>query len=248
MTLRFQPLGDTGVRIGFGEVIDPAIHRRIRNFTRKLEQTSIPGIVEWVPTYCAITIYYRPLDISYGDLLEKLRQLNESDRSVSKEAVREWELPVTYGGSQGPDLKEVARHNGLTPEDVVRIHSGARYRVYMLGFVPGFPYLGGMPDRIATPRMENPRPRIPAGSVGIAGPQTGVYPLETPGGWRIIGRTPVRLYDPHRQPPVLLKAGDTIRFRPVSEEAYSQIQQKLEREELRLEDLLYGAISDEMDS
>ncbi|PTX58844.1 inhibitor of KinA [Melghirimyces profundicolus] len=224
MKLQFHPLGDTGVRIGFGERIDPGVNREIRSFVNQLERSRIPGVVEWVPAYTSLTVYYRPWDIRYPDLLKTLKEMERIREPVSDEDVKVVELPVVYGGAYGPDLGDVARINGLTPEDVVRIHSGASYRVYMLGFAPGFPYLGGMPEEIATPRLENPRSRIPAGSVGIAEGQTGVYPLETPGGWRIIGRTPLRLYDPGREPPVLLKAGDAIRFRPVTEEEYGKLE------------------------
>lgn len=134
-------------------------------------------------------------------------------------------LPVCYGGEWGPDLEEVSRHCRLAPEEVIALHSGADYTIYMIGFAPGFPYMGGLPERLATPRRETPRVRVAAGSVGIGGGQTGVYPLETPGGWQLIGRTPLSLFRPDREPPVLLAAGDRVRFVPVSEECFRELEE-----------------------
>lgn len=224
MRLQFQPLGDTGVRIGFGNRIDPEINRAIRSFSNQLKQTPIAGVVEWVPAYTSLTVYYRPWDISYPALLQALKEIDRIRKPVPEADLKTIDIPVFYGGEYGPDLEDVARINGLHPEEVIQIHSEPVYLVYMLGFAPGFPYLGGLSQKIATPRLEKPRARIPAGSVGIAGSQTGVYPLETPGGWRIIGRTSLRLYDPKRKPPVLLKAGDSIRFCPVTQEEYPRIE------------------------
>ncbi|MFD1394294.1 5-oxoprolinase subunit PxpB [Kroppenstedtia eburnea] len=226
MAIKIQPVGDGGLRIGFGERIDPEINREIRSFVNELERNPIPGVVEWVPTYCAVTVYYQPHRIRFRELCQQLEAIGKRRVPVTEEDARVVELPVVYGGEYGPDLESVARKNGLSPQEVIRLHSDPSYRVYMLGFVPGFPYLGGMSERIATPRLKDPRPRIPAGSVGIAGSQTGVYPLETPGGWRIIGRTPVRLYDPDRNPPVLLRAGDLVRFRPIPVETYREMEVK----------------------
>ncbi len=224
LSIKIQPVGDMGLRIGFGERIDPEINREIRSFVNELERHPIPGVVEWVPTYGAVMVYYQPYRIRYRELCQQLEAIEENRVPVTEEDTRVVELPVVYGGEYGPDLGRVAEKNGLSPQEVIQIHSDPAYRVYMLGFVPGFPYLGGMSERIATLRLKDPRPRIPAGSVGIAGSQTGVYPLETPGGWRIIGRTPVRLYDPDRNPPVLLRAGDLVRFRPISGETYREME------------------------
>lgn len=182
MAIKIQPVGDGGLRIGFGERIDPEINREIRSFVNELERNPIPGVVEWVPTYCAVTVYYQPHRICFRELCQQLEAIGKRRVPVTEEDARVVELPVVYGGEYGPDLESVARKNGLSPQEVIRLHSDPSYRVYMLGFVPGFPYLGGMSERIATPRLKDPRPRIPAGSVGIAGSQTGVYPLETPGG------------------------------------------------------------------
>ncbi|MFC4075292.1 5-oxoprolinase subunit PxpB [Salinithrix halophila] len=229
MSLHFQPLGDTGVRVQFGDRIDPAINNQIRRYCRRLKKLSLEGVVEWVPSYTAVTVYYQPYRVRYGELVRILSELVEEIESDQELESRLVEIPVVYGGRFGPDLEEVARYSGLTPEEVIRIHSQSPYRIYMMGFVPGFPYLGGMSETIAVPRLEKPREKIPAGSVGIAGAQTGVYPLETPGGWRLIGRTPLRLYDPHRHPPMLLAAGDHVQFRPISEEEYSSIEEEVAR-------------------
>lgn len=226
VTLSFQPLGDTGIRIQFGNAIDPEINRHIRSYCQSLEKESIPGVIEWVPSYCAITIYYNPYIIQYHTLLQRLEKIAQQLQDLSTSPAEVVILPVLYGGEWGPDLLSVAQKNGLSTEEVVQLHSKPHYLTYMMGFLPGFPYLGGMTDKIATPRLEVPRQRVPSGSVGIAGSQTGVYPLESPGGWRIIGRTPVRLYDPHREVPILLKTGNYIQFRPIDEEEYKEIEEK----------------------
>ncbi|OYD06732.1 5-oxoprolinase subunit PxpB [Paludifilum halophilum] len=240
--LSFQPLGDTGVRIGMGDEIRPDINRRIRSYCNALEKNEIHGVSEWVPAYCSVTVYYRPHLIGYDELCRRLEALAERVEETSEADSRVWVLPVAYGGECGPDLEDVASRNGLSASEVIRIHSRSLYRVYMMGFVPGFPYLGGMSDSIAAPRLSNPRPRIPAGSVGIAGSQTGVYPLETPGGWRLIGRTPVRLYDPDRERPMLLQAGDSIRFQPVDSEEYREIRERLNRGEYTIRHQSNGEI------
>lgn len=215
MSLSFQPLGDTGIRVGMGNEISEETNRCIRGYCNWLQREAIPGVVEWVPTYCAVTVYYHPHQISYQELCNRLCVSKEVLEETGKTEGTVTVLPVVYGGEYGPDLEDVAQFNGLTPSEVIAIHTQPLYRVYMIGFAPGFPYLGGMSEAIATPRLEHPRLRIPAGSVGIAGSQTGVYSLESPGGWRIIGRTLVRLYDPYREVPAQLKAGDFVRFQAV---------------------------------
>lgn len=215
--------GDSAILVEFENRIAPEINRLVRNFTLSLEKEQIPGIVEIVPAYCAVTVHYRPETILFDALKTRLSAVLEKLGEADIPAADVWELPVLYGGEAGPDLGFVAEHNGLTPEDVIRIHSESEYLVYMLGFTPGFPYLGGMSPAIETPRLTAPRLRIPAGSVGIAGKQTGVYPIPSPGGWQLIGRTPVRLYDAEREEPVLIRAGDYVKFVPVSGEEYARI-------------------------
>ncbi|TVZ81939.1 inhibitor of KinA [Aeribacillus composti] len=227
MEFSIQPLGDTGIIIQFGTEISEAIYQQIRQYVYWLEQSCIEGIVEWVPAYTTLTVFYRPNIISYDELSQKLLKIGEKIESMPVPDPIVIEIPTLYGKEAGPDIQFVAETNGLSEEEVVKIHSSSDYLIYMIGFVPGFPYLGGMDKRIAAPRKKTPRSRIPAGSIGIAGEQTGIYPLETPGGWQIIGRTPVKLYDPQKQDPILLKAGDYIRFVPITEREYEKIEQQV---------------------
>ncbi|SEN22711.1 5-oxoprolinase subunit PxpB [Lihuaxuella thermophila] len=214
------PLGDTAVIIQFGQTISLETHRKVKMLASYLDQHPIPGMVEYVPAFTTVAVFYDPLKISYSSVCSMLEQIVSELREPVNVQPRTVEIPVCYGGEFGPDLEFVAKHNGLTPEEVIDIHSNGEYLVYMIGFAPGFPYLGGMPERIAAPRRESPRLSIPAGTVGIAGTQTGVYPIATPGGWQLIGRTPLPLFRPDQNPPSLLQAGDLVRFRPISPEAY----------------------------
>lgn len=217
----FYPLGDTAVVVEFDTVIGPASHEHVRLLSLYLDHHPIPGMIEYVPAFTTVTVFYDPVVLRYEEAQVKLeRAVAQTAEMRLDKKVRTVEIPVCYGGEFGPDLDEVAAHNRLTADEVVRIHSSAEYLVYMIGFAPGFPYLGGMPERIATPRRSSPRLAIPAGSVGIAGMQTGVYPIVTPGGWQLIGRTPVPLFRPDMTPPTLLRAGDTIRFVPITEKEY----------------------------
>jgi inhibitor of KinA len=217
-----SPLGDTALVIQFGRSISPHVHQRVIKMTSLLEKANLPGIKEWVPAYSTVTLFYDPYRLSYDKLTAYLLKLKDQLHQVP--APDSWviHIPVCYGGKYGPDLRKVARHTGLTPEEVVDLHSRPFYLIYMLGFTPGFPYLGGLPPQLATPRRPTPRPRVAAGSVGIAGQQTGIYPLETPGGWQIIGRTPLKLYDPVK-PEFLLKAGHYVHFISISEQEYERI-------------------------
>ncbi|MCX2740366.1 5-oxoprolinase subunit PxpB [Pontibacter anaerobius] len=221
------PLGDSAVVLQFGEEISLNTHFRIRAVAQALEQRAFQGLLEYVPAYTTLTVYYNPWVLSqqgkldaYSEVVRQLEILVEQAEENEPAPARVVELPVMYGGTYGPDLQEVAEHTGLSIEEIIRIHSSGRYQVYMIGFAPGFAYLGGMDERIATPRQANPRASIPAGSVGIAGEQTGVYPISTPGGWQLIGRTPLQLFDPDREVPSLLQAGDEVRFVPISEQEY----------------------------
>ncbi|GGE79571.1 5-oxoprolinase subunit PxpB [Priestia taiwanensis] len=220
--MKCYPLGDTGIQLVFGTVISEETNQRIRVFVDYLSKHPINGIVEWVPAYTTLAIYYRPDVVSYSEIQEQLEVMDRNiEGSVESSASLIFEIPTYYSGE---DLAFVAEYNGLSEEEVITIHSGQDYLIYMMGFVPGFPYLGGMSKQIATPRRENPRANIPVGSVGIAGDQTGIYPLETPGGWQLIGQTPVKLYDPTRKNPILLSAGHYVRFVPISESEYAKIE------------------------
>ena len=223
--VRFLPAGDTAVVAEFGNEISEAVNRRVAAFAALLAQSGIPGIQETVPTYRSLMIHYDPRVIRYGALLSALSALELPPEDAGAGAEKEvLVIPVLYGGEAGPDIRNVAEKNGLTEAEVIALHTGTDYRVYMLGFIPGFTYLGGMDPRLNTPRLATPRVKIPAGSVGIAGMQTGVYPVESPGGWQLIGRTPVAFYDAHRADPILPKAGWYIRFAAVDAAEYARIE------------------------
>ena len=219
------PLGDRAIVVRLAERIDNDAFDRVQALSQCLAKASISGVVEYVPAYTTVTIYYDPLRASYSDVYSAVEQLCPEAAASEKLPARTIEIPVCYGGEFGVDLGYVAEHNDLSAEQVIAIHSGATYRVHMLGFVPGFPYLGGMSERIATPRRDTPRLKVPAGSVGIAGSQTGVYSLETPGGWQIIGHTPLALFRPAADPPALLSPGDFVRFRPITSEEFAALRE-----------------------
>ena len=223
--VRFLPCGDQAVTVEWGSTIDEHINRQVHAFARKVEALSHPAITEVVPTYRSATVHYRPEVLSSEELKQLLAPLAQG-RAEEADELPVVEIPVCYGGEYGPDLLEVAQHCSLTPEEVIARHTAPTYRIYMLGFTPGFPYLGGMDPSIAAPRRKEPRIHIPAGSVGIAGEQTGVYPIVSPGGWQLIGRTPLRLFDPQKEQPILLSAGAGIRFVPIDEEAFRKMEEK----------------------
>jgi len=212
---RYLPAGDRALVVEVGNEISPEVHQKVRGLVLSLEQSLLPGICELVPTYRSVMIFYDPDIVSFNEFVAHLKQLETHVHAAELPEPRIVELPVVYGGDFGPDIKDVAEHHHLSEAEVVALHSGRDYLVYMLGFTPGFCYLGGMNKKLDTPRLETPRSRIPAGSVGIAGLQTGIYPIDSPGGWRIIGRTPQRIFDPQREPPVLIRAGDYVHFTPI---------------------------------
>ena len=219
-----SPVGDCAISIDFGQVIDPKINRHIRQTIERIQALQLDGIIELVPTYCALLVQYDAMLYSYADMCNIIEPtLEQTITDHANELVTVVEIPTVYGGEFGPDLGFVASHNNLSEEDVIAIHSGTDYLVYMLGFIPGFTYLGGMDPRIATPRLSSPRTLIPAGSVGIAGEQTGTYPSDSPGGWQIIGRTPVTMYDMSKKKAALLSAGDYVRYVPIDEQEYNRI-------------------------
>ena len=223
------PEGDSAMLLVFGDRISPEINTKVTAAADSLRERRIPGVTDLIPAYCSLLVQYDPLTISCESLRAQLGEILQESRNECEQSRRLIRIPVCYGGEYGPDLEHIAKNAGLTPETVIRIHSSRDYRVYMLGFLPGFCYLGGLDERIHTPRLKTPRLRIPAGSVGIGGSQTGIYPMDSPGGWQLMGRTPVRAYDPNREEPILFRAGDIIRFVPVDVESYRRITWEIEQ-------------------
>jgi inhibitor of KinA len=208
--MRVVDASDRSLLLVFDDRISLAAHWDVLRLTPLL--WSVRGVTNVHPAYASILIDFDPRKIRHRDIERVATELFAQAASAPLPEPRTVEIPVAYGGANGPDLDAVAELTGHTPDEVVAMHSGAEYLVYFLGFSPGFPYLGGLPESIAAPRLETPRRRVPAGSVAIGGQQTGVYPIASPGGWRIIGRTPLRLFDPGAYPPVLLRMGDHVRF------------------------------------
>jgi inhibitor of KinA len=215
MAVRFVPASDRSLLVSFGEEISQPTHQQVVALTHALSEDPINGVVNLHPAYCSVLVIFDPLRTEHAKVESAIlaRHL-----SLIETRARVVEIPVCYGGEFGPDLDEVASRNGLTPRDVIDLHSSVEYTVSFLGFVPGFAYLSGLPSELTTPRLDAPRRSVPKGSVGIAGAQTGIYPFSTPGGWRLIGRTPVTMFDPGRTPMSLLEIGDHVRLTPVPPE------------------------------
>ena len=226
--VRYLVSGDSSVCVEFGNEISPDINRKIRAFKIAVEKSGIPGIVETVPTYRSLLVHYKPEVIGFQAITEKFKSLMGTLDNIEIPPPTVIEIPVLYGGEMGPDIENVASHNGKTVEEVIKIHTSQEYLIYMIGFIAGFPYLGGMSKEIATPRLKEPRVKIDGGSVGIAGEQTGIYPLDSPGGWQLIGRTPLKLYDAEREKPVLLEAGQYIKFRSISKKEFDETAKAVE--------------------
>lgn len=210
----FKPLGDSGVLIELERRLDPEINAQARAIGAQL--ASFPGVIETVPALCSTLVIFDPLSADVAALLEAAETAVRTSGRGPSTTGRLIEVPVVYGGTAGPDLEEVAAQCGLTPDRAAREHAGVEYTVYMLGFTPGYPYLGVLPSGLQVPRLASPRLRVPAGSVAIADALAGIYPMESPGGWRLIGRTPLSIYDPREADPVLLRPGDRIRFTPAA--------------------------------
>lgn len=219
---RIVSAGDSAIFVEFEERIDPGVNARTIAFAEAIQAANLAGVRDVVPTYRSTAIYYDPLRTDGDALLACVEREAVRPASALAEARAPVRIPVCYGGELGPDLPGVAAFATADEEEVVRLHAAATYRVFMLGFVPGFAYLGVVDDRIAMPRRSTPRVRVPPGSVGIAGIQTGVYPAETPGGWQLVGRTPLKPFDPSRDNPFLMKAGDSVQFYPIERREYDQ--------------------------
>ena len=232
---RFLPAGDQALVIELGGEIDLEVNRRVRDLAHSIETADVLGVVDLVPTYRSLLVQYDARRTSISDLERVLSELVGATERTSLPAARVVNIPTLYGGDYGPDLPEVAERTGMSAEEVIQLHSSMEYLVYMMGFTPGFPYLGGLDERLSVPRLQSPRQQVPAGSVGIAESQTGVYPVASPGGWRIIGRTPLALFDHLREPPSLLSAGDYLLFTPLGGESeFLEVREQVESGEYAL--------------
>lgn len=225
---RLLAAGDLSVSVEFGNEISREVNTRVRALEYLIQQKAIPGIIETVPTFRALLVYYDPLVIGWETLLAALRELIPQARPEALPPSRLVELPCCYGGELGFELEQAAKKLELTPEELVQLHAGAEFVVYFIGFTPGLPYMVGMPERLTIPRLDTPRTKTPAGSVGIGGGQCCIYPVESPGGFWILGRTPLRLYNPAHEDPVLLRPGDRVRFRIVDRAEFERISTAVE--------------------
>ncbi len=221
--IRFEYASDQSLMVYLGESIDLDTHRRVLKLLRLLEAEPIPGVRNLHPAYHSMLIVFDPLALDHAALEHALQRDLDRLESVALPEPRTVELPVCYGGELGPDLEELAAMHSISPERVIELHCSARYLVYFVGFVPGFAYLGGLPEELATPRLRAPRKRVPKGSVAIGGTHTGVYPFETPGGWRLIGKTPLEIFDPARAELSRLAIGDMVRFTPISKDRFEAL-------------------------
>jgi len=217
---RILVCGDTGITVEFGNAIDRTVNEKVQRLFKALKARCCPGILDLIPAYRSLCIDYDPCGCSYEKLLLVVEDCLCLTAETGSSVAEVIEIPVCYGGEYGPDLTEVAAQHQLGIEEVITLHSREVYDVVMIGFTPGFAYLGGLDERLFTPRKKQPRKSVPAGSVGIADQQTGIYSIESPGGWQLIGRTPVKLFDPERTDPFLLKPGNRLRFRPITRDEF----------------------------
>ena len=212
MRPRIASLGDSSVLVQLGDGIDFIINQRVHTLANLIDSSALDGIIETVPAYATLLVHYDPLILSYAQVKNYLRariaQVEESDSRKPRQV----EVPVRYGGEYGPDLEFVASHCDLQIDDVIRLHTERIYTIFMMGFTPGFPYMGKLDDAIITPRLQTPRTRVPAGTVAIAGSQTGIYSIDSPGGWQLIGWTPLKLFAPETDSPFLFSPGDEVKF------------------------------------
>lgn len=226
MDITYSPLGDEAIVIEVGNEISKEATKLVRSITKQIEETLIDSIIEVIPAFTTVTVFYEvTAEFQYKDVKKLIEKTLVEMQDFTSLEQRTIEIPVCYGGEHGPDLEFVAKHNQLSVEEVVAIHSSGTYEVNMIGFAPGFPFIEGMSEKIAAPRRTTPRLRIPERTVGIAGIQTGVYPIETPGGWQLIGRTPMNLFLPNEEIPSLLQAGDRIVFKPITDAEYAEMEE-----------------------
>jgi KipI family sensor histidine kinase inhibitor len=215
-------MGDRGLLLEFGDEISREVNAKVRRMALAIQAEAIEGIVETVPTYRSLLIIYNPMVLPVRGLRKRIIQVEEDLRQTPLPEPKLTRIPVVYGGIYGPDLEGVAKYHQISPEAVIQLHCSNPYLIYMIGFMPGYPYMGEIPQALVTPRLKTPRLSVPKGSVAIAQRQTGIYSMESPGGWRILGRTPVELFDPRNDPPALLQMGDFVQFYPITEHEYKQ--------------------------
>ena len=219
----FRIAGDRGLLVEYGDGIDPEVNAKVRSMAIVMKQNTPEGVIEAIPTYRSLLLVYDPSTTNPAKLQKELKTLEERLAEIKIPPPDTVEIPVCYGGEFGPDIGYVAETHNLTAEKVILLHSEPEYLIYMVGFTPGFPFLGGLSEKLYTPRLETPRTLVPEGSVGIANNQTGIYPVASPGGWQLIGRTPVKLFAPERPNPFLYQAGDRIKFKPISPKEYARL-------------------------
>jgi len=234
-TIRIAPAGDCALLVELEQRISEEINDKVRSLMKTLETAKITGILEMVPTYSSLLILYEPKKISYENLSKQIEMFYQRLEKGEEQKKRLFKIPCCYSSHFAPDLSDMEELTHLSKRDIISLHSGTNYRIYMLGFLPGFVYLGGLDPQINAPRLKTPRLKIPKGAVAIGGSQTGVYPLTSPGGWRIIGGTPIDFFDPQREEPVLCQAGDFIRFFPISGCDYYDIRQEILKGSYKIE-------------
>jgi KipI family sensor histidine kinase inhibitor len=228
--MKIIPASDSSLLVVFGDVILPALHERVITMFRAFRAQHDPRIRNLHPGYASLLIDFDPLRLTHEELAATVRELARTSAFEAGKSADTVTIPVCYDVDFGPDLQDVAQHAGLSVEEVVRLHSSPTYLVWFLGFSPGFAYLGGLPEVLHTPRLATPRPSVAGGSVGIAGGQTGIYPVDSPGGWKLIGRTPLRMFDCEAMPPTRLHSGDRLRFSPVDRATFEKVHRRPERQ------------------
>ena len=219
---KYRLMGDRSILIELGDAIAPEINQKVRELYVALEEDPIKGVVEIVPAYRSLLIIYDPFKLNLKKLQDSIEVIKERTKKISFPKPKIMEVPVLYGGEYGPDLKWVAKYHNIRPDEVIQIHTEKIYQIYMIGFMPGFPYMGELPEKLQTPRRETPRTVMPKGSVAIAQRQIGIYPVESPGGWNIIGRTPLNLFNANQSPPSVFGMGDYVKFFSISEDDFRQ--------------------------
>jgi KipI family sensor histidine kinase inhibitor len=232
VAVKFLPSADSAVIVEFGDCVDRAVSDQVLGLAARMRAADIAGVIELVPTFRSLMVQYDPLRTGSAELIGAIQSLLTSETALDRKR-RLWRVPVCYESDFAPDLANVARQTKLAPEEVVALHSGTRYHVYMIGFVPGFPYMGDLAEALVLPRRADPRIRVPPGSVAIATSMTAIYPLESPGGWHLVGTTPIRIFDRLASPPALFAPGDAVEFEAIDSDTFARIRTATERRDYR---------------